>query len=66
MAGDHLVLAVFVGIFPLLLPIPFMALGLFVALVQTLIFSMLSCVYLGEVEHMIEEHEEHHGDPVPA
>ncbi|MEM6367284.1 MAG: F0F1 ATP synthase subunit A [Myxococcota bacterium] len=60
MAGDHLVLAVFVGIFPLILPIPFMALGLFVALVQTLIFSMLSCVYLGEVEHMIEEHEHHH------
>lgn len=59
MAGDHLVLGVFIGIFPLLLPIPFMALGLFVSLVQTLIFSMLSCVYLGEIEHMIEEHHHH-------
>jgi F-type H+-transporting ATPase subunit a len=66
MAGDHLVLAVFVGIFPLFLPIPFMALGLFVALVQTLIFSMLSCVYLGEIEHQIEEHAHHHGHAAAA
>jgi F-type H+-transporting ATPase subunit a len=60
MAGDHLVLGVFVGIFPFLLPIPFMALGLFVSIVQTFIFALLSCVYIGEVEHIIEEHEAHH------
>jgi F-type H+-transporting ATPase subunit a len=55
-AGDHLVLAVFVGIFPLILPIPFIALGLFVALVQTFIFTLLSCVYIGEVEANVEHH----------
>ena len=60
-AGDHLVLSVFVGIFPLLLPIPFIGLGLFVALVQTFIFTLLSCVYLGEVEANIAHHEAAHG-----
>ncbi|MBI2377732.1 MAG: F0F1 ATP synthase subunit A [Deltaproteobacteria bacterium] len=60
-AGDHLVLAVFVGMFPLLLPIPFLGLGLFVALVQTLVFLLLSSVYIGEVEAMVEHHEHAHG-----
>lgn len=65
-AGDHLVLSVFIGVaamifggLPLLLPIPFVALGLFVALVQTFIFTLLSCVYIGEVELNIEHHEAH-------
>lgn len=69
-AGDHLVLAVFIGIFPFLLPIPFMALGLFVALVQTFVFILLSCVYIGEVEANVEhmEHLEHaaHGHEAGA
>ncbi len=60
-AGDHLVLAVFIGIAPFLLPIPFMALGLFVALVQTFIFTLLSCVYIGEVEANVEHHLHAHG-----
>ena len=60
-AGDHLVLGVFIGIFPLLLPIPFVALGLFVALVQTFIFVLLSCVYIGEVEANVEHHLAAHG-----
>ena len=60
-AGDHLVLGVFVGIAPFLLPIPFMALGLFVALVQTFIFTLLSCVYIGEVEANVAHHEHAHG-----
>lgn len=65
-AGDHLVLGVFIGIaamifggLPLLLPIPFIALGLFVALMQVFIFTLLSCVYIGEVEANIEHHEAH-------
>ena len=67
-AGDHLVLGVFIGVaalmfggLPLILPIPFLALGLFVALIQTFIFTLLSCVYIGEVETTIEHHETHHG-----
>lgn len=59
--GDHLVMAVFVGIFPLFLPIPFLALGLFVALIQTLIFTLLSSVYIGEVEANVEHHLAAHG-----
>lgn len=59
-AGDHLVLAVFVGMFPLLLPLPFMALGLFVALVQTVVFCLLTCVYIGEVEAIVEHHAHAH------
>ena len=55
-AGDHLVLSVFISIFAFLLPIPFMALGLFVAVVQTFIFLLLSSVYIGEVEAIIEHH----------
>jgi F-type H+-transporting ATPase subunit a len=55
------VAALMFGGWPLLLPIPFLALGLFVALIQTFIFTLLSCVYIGEVEHNIEHHEAHHG-----
>jgi F-type H+-transporting ATPase subunit a len=62
MAGDHLVLTVFVGIFPLLLPLPFLALGLFVSFVQAFIFLMLTSVYIGEIEQMIEEHHAHHAE----
>lgn len=67
-AGDHLVLTVFIGVaaglfggLPLILPIPFLGLGLFVALIQTFIFTLLSCVYIGEVEANIEHHEHGHG-----
>jgi F-type H+-transporting ATPase subunit a len=55
-AGDHMVMGVFVGIFPLIVPLPFLALGLFVALIQTFIFILLSCVYIGEVEANVEHH----------
>jgi F-type H+-transporting ATPase subunit a len=69
-AGDHLVLSVFVSIFPLFLPIPALVIGLFVALIQTFIFVLLSCVYIGEVEANIAHHEaahaDHHGAGSPA
>lgn len=59
-AGDHLVMAIFIGLFPLFLPIPFLGLGLFVALIQTFIFLLLSCVYIGEVEEAIAHHKAAH------
>jgi F0F1-type ATP synthase membrane subunit a len=62
-AGDHLVMGVFVGIFPLLLPLPFLALGLFVAVIQVFIFTLLSCVYIGEVEAIVEHHLAGHAHP---
>lgn len=53
--GDHLVTAIFFGLIPLLLPVPFMFLGLFVAFVQAFVFSLLSMAYFsGAIAH--EEH----------
>jgi F-type H+-transporting ATPase subunit a len=58
MFGDHMVLGIFLGIFPLLLPLPVMVLGLIVVTVQTLVFTLLSIVYISLA---VEEHE-HHDD----
>lgn len=44
-------------------PVFLMPLGLFVALVQTFVFILLSQLYLGEVSHAPhDEHEHHHED----
>jgi F-type H+-transporting ATPase subunit a len=61
MIGDHALLFAFAGIFPLLLPLPFYALGLLVCLVQTAVFVILSCVYIAlhTAEHEHDEHEGH-------
>jgi F-type H+-transporting ATPase subunit a len=53
--GDHLVTAIFFGLVPLLVPLPVMFLGLFVAFVQTFVFTLLSMAYFsGAIAH--EEH----------
>lgn len=55
-----------------LLPIALLPLAVFVALVQTLVFTLLSMIYLGEVshaphdEHHEEAHAENHGEAVAA
>ncbi len=54
MIGDHAVLFAFAGIFPLLVPLPFYALGLLVCLIQTAVFCILSTVYIAL--HTPEEH----------
>ena len=46
MMGDHKVLLAFAGVLPFLLPLPFMVLGLLVALIQTAVFCILTCVYI--------------------
>lgn len=46
MFGDHAVLAIFLGIFPFFLPIPNMLLGTVVIIVQTMVFCILSIVYI--------------------
>jgi F-type H+-transporting ATPase subunit a len=56
MAVDHLLLGIFMGFFTLLLPLPVMVLGCIVVLVQTLVFTLLTTVYIG----LATEHEEHH------
>ncbi len=61
MTGDHAVLIAFLGLVPILVPLPFMFLGLFVSFVQTLVFVLLTIVYisLSVEEHHHEEHGEH-------
>jgi F-type H+-transporting ATPase subunit a len=63
MSSDHKVVAVFFGLVPLLLPVPFLILGTLVAIIQTLVFCLLSMVYINLAVHA-EEHDEH--DPHQA
>lgn len=56
MAADHKVVATFTTLVPLLVPVPFLILGTLVVVVQTLVFSLLSMVYIS----MAVAHEEHH------
>jgi F-type H+-transporting ATPase subunit a len=55
MAADHKVVSSFFVLVPILLPVPFLILGVLVAIVQTLVFCLLTMVYIqGAVAH--EEH----------
>ena len=59
MAVDHLMLLLFMSMVGMLVPIPLMLLGCLVAVVQTLVFTLLTCVYIGlATEH--EAAEAHH------
>jgi len=51
MFGDHMVLGIFMGMVPLLVPVVFMGLGVFVSIVQAFVFTLLSILYIsGAVE----------------
>jgi F-type H+-transporting ATPase subunit a len=56
-AADHLIASVFMGLVAILLPLPVMVLGLIVIVVQTLVFCLLSSIYIGLAT---EHHAEHH------
>ena len=59
MTGDHKVLAIFLGLaaVPLIFPIPVLILGTVVCTVQTLVFCLLSLVYIAlAIEHSDEAH----------
>ncbi len=58
MFGDHMVLGVFLGFAIPLVPIPIMVLGTLVCVVQTLVFCLLSMVYIALA---VEHHEGDHG-----
>lgn len=61
MTGDHAVLAAFLGLVPILVPLPFLALGLMVCMIQTFVFVLLSMIYIGlAVEDAHAHDEEHH------
>lgn len=46
MLGDHTVLGVALGLAPIVAPIPFYVLGLIVSLIQAIVFTLLSMVYV--------------------
>ncbi|MDO8528145.1 MAG: F0F1 ATP synthase subunit A [Deltaproteobacteria bacterium] len=47
MTGDHMVLGVFSELTPIVIPVIFMFLGLFISFIQAFVFSLLSIVYIG-------------------
>jgi F-type H+-transporting ATPase subunit a len=53
--GDHKLVLVFFGILPFLLPVPFMLMGVLVCVVQAVVFSLLTTVYISQAV----AHEEH-------
>lgn len=55
MTADHLVLGIFIGLVPFVVPLPLYALGGIVVTVQTLVFCLLSTVYIS----MAIAHEGH-------
>ena len=55
MTADHMVLTIFVGLVPFIVPVPMYLLGSIVVVVQTLVFCLLSTVYIS----MAIEHAEH-------
>jgi F-type H+-transporting ATPase subunit a len=57
MAVDHLLGTIFLGLFAVLVPVPVMFLGVIVILVQTLVFTLLSSIYIALATEHEEEHE---------
>jgi F-type H+-transporting ATPase subunit a len=55
-AVDHLLVSIFMGLFAILLPLPLMLLGIIVIVVQTMVFCLLSSIYIG----LATAHAEHH------
>ena len=53
--GDHAVVGVFTDMSPYLVPIPFYTLGLIVALIQAVVFTLLSMIYI----YLATAHEDH-------
>ncbi len=62
MFGDHLVLSIFSGLLPYIVPIAFMILGLFVCFIQAFVFTLLTMVYisLATAHHDHDEAGAHH------
>jgi F-type H+-transporting ATPase subunit a len=60
-AVDHLLLSIMLGMFSLFLPIPIMVLGTLVALVQVLVFCLLTSIYIALATEGHEDHGGGHG-----
>jgi F-type H+-transporting ATPase subunit a len=54
-SADHAVVLAFFAVIPLLIPVPFLVMGVFVSVVQAVVFSLLTTVYISTAV----AHEEH-------
>ncbi|HEX3776873.1 MAG TPA: F0F1 ATP synthase subunit A [Polyangiaceae bacterium] len=55
MSVDHLIVGIFLSLVSLIVPIPAMILTVLIVLIQTLVFTLLTCIYIG----LATEHEAH-------
>jgi F-type H+-transporting ATPase subunit a len=60
LAVDHLLLSILLAMFALFLPIPIMMLGTLVAIVQVLVFCLLTSIYISLATEVHDDHG--HGD----
>ena len=60
-AVDHLLLSIMLGIFTLFLPLPIMVLGTLVAVVQVLVFCLLTSIYIALATEGHDDHSGGHG-----
>jgi F-type H+-transporting ATPase subunit a len=56
MAADHVMVTLFLSLVALFIPLPIMLLSCLVVIVQTLVFTLLACIYIGLAT---EGHDEH-------
>ncbi|PID39790.1 MAG: ATP synthase F0 subunit A [Proteobacteria bacterium] len=56
MFADHKLLGTIIMLVPVLVPLPFYVLGVLVSVVQTLVFSLLAMIYIGEAAQVHEAH----------
>jgi F-type H+-transporting ATPase subunit a len=56
MSVDHLILAIVLGVFAVVLPLPMMLLGCLIIVIQTLVFALLTAIYIA----LATEHEDAH------
>jgi F-type H+-transporting ATPase subunit a len=65
MFADEKIFLEISGLYPpftqILLPLLLLVLAVFVAFVQTLVFTLLSMIYISEVTHPPHEHDDEHG-----
>ena len=54
--ADHKVVGAILVLVPLLVPVPFLLLGVLVAIVQTVVFTLLTVIYLSLALEHAEEH----------
>jgi F-type H+-transporting ATPase subunit a len=56
--AEDVLIVVIASIIPFILPLPFIALSLFTAVLQAYVFVLLACIYISSAVAHDEEHEE--------